>query len=88
MFAHNCTTAPCTITQIHVPSIYPGSGCPWDWESGILRVYVDGAAVPTIDITLLQMAAVSAAADTGNGGPQDVSPFGANLFGKNARTGG
>ncbi len=26
-FEHNCTVAPCTITQIHIPSIYPGSGC-------------------------------------------------------------
>ena len=25
-FEHNCTTAPCTVTQIHVPSIYPGQG--------------------------------------------------------------
>ena len=75
------------MTQIHVPSIYPGGVCPWDWESGELRVYIDGAPTPTIDITLLQMAAVSAAADIGNA-HKDVSPFGARLFGKNAQTGG
>ena len=88
MFAHNCTTAPCTVTQIHIPSIYPGGGCPWDWQDGILRVYIDGSTVPTIDITLLQMASVSAAASIGNDAPHDVSPFGARLFGKNAKSGG
>ena len=25
-FAHNCSTPPCTVTQLHFPSIYPGSG--------------------------------------------------------------
>jgi hypothetical protein len=88
VFAHNCTTAPCVITQIHVPSIYPGSGCPWDWESGRLRVYTDGAAAPTLDITLLQMASVGAAGATGRD-HKDISPFSAgHLFGKNAETGG
>lgn len=88
VFNHTCTTAPCVITQIHVPSIYPGSGCPWDWESGKLRVYVDGSPTPTLDITLLQIASVGAAGAQGNS-HKDISPFSAgHLFGKNAQTGG
>ena len=88
LFAHTCTTAPCVITQMHIPSIYPGSGCPWDWESGRLRVYVDGAAAPTLDVTLLQIASVGAAGAQGNS-HKDISPFSAgHLFGKNAQTGG
>ena len=88
LFAHNCSTAPCVITQMHIPSIYPGSGCPWDWESGRLRVYVDGAASPTLDVTLLQIASVGAAGAQGNS-HKDISPFSAgHLFGKNAQTGG
>ena len=88
LFNHTCTTAPCVITQMHIPSIYPGHGCPWDWESGRLRVYVDGAAAPTVDITLLQLASVGAAGAQGNS-HKDISPFAAgNLFGKNAQTGG
>jgi hypothetical protein len=88
VFNHSCTTAPCVITQIHVPSIYPGSGCPWDWESGKLRVYVDGSPTPTLDVTLLQLASVGAAGAQGNS-HKDISPFSAgHLFGKNAQTGG
>ena len=88
VFNHSCATAPCVVTQIHVPSIYPGRGCPWDWESGRLRVYVDGSATPTLDLTLLQLASVGAAGAQGNS-HKDISPFSAgNLFGKNAQTGG
>jgi len=88
LFNHTCGTAPCVITQMHIPSIYPGHGCPWDWESGRLKVYVDGSAVPTLDVTLLQIASVGAAGAQGNS-HKDISPFSAgNLFGKNAQTGG
>lgn len=88
VFEHNCTTPPCTITQIHIPSIYPGSGCPFDWESSVLRVYVDGAQTPTIDVDLLMFVAVSNIADAGIDVRKDISPFGARLFGKNAVSGG
>jgi hypothetical protein len=69
-------------------AVYPGHNCPWDWESGMLRIYIDGSSTPTIDITLLQLASVPKAADIGDATPQDVAPFSARLFGKNARTGG
>ena len=87
VFNHSCTTAPCVVTQVHVPSIYPGSGCPWDWESGVLRLYIDGEEVPSIVMTLLQLASVGAAGAQGNS-HRDISPFAAgHLFGKNAQTG-
>lgn len=90
IFNHTCgsTALPCAITQMHFPSIYPGGGCPWDWESGVLRVYIDGAPAPTVNLTLLQLASVGAAGAQGNG-HKDISPFsGGHLFGKNAQTGG
>ncbi len=88
VYAHNCTTAPCQVTQIHVPSIYSSGGCPMDWENGRLRVYIDGAAAPTLDVLLLQLAFVGAPAEYA---PQAKSSslFSADgLFGKNAGTGG
>lgn len=87
VFNHSCSSAPCALTQVHVPSIYPGGGCPWDWENGLLRIYVDGDVNASIQMTLLQMASVAAAADIGNA-HADVSPFSAGLFGKSAQTGG
>jgi hypothetical protein len=90
IFNHTCgsTALPCAITQMHFPSIYPGGGCPWDWESGVVRVYVDGAPAPALNLTLLQLASVGAAGAQGNS-HKDISPFAAgHLFGKNAQTGG
>ena len=59
-FEHNCTTAPCTITQIHVPSIYPPKGESWMWTTGIISFYIDDdadasldAATPTFSMTCL-----------------------------------
>ena len=87
VFNHTCATPPCVISQIHVPSIYPGSGCSWNWESGVLRVYVDGESTPTVELTLLQLASVGRAGAQGDG-HTDISPYSAELFGKNAQTGG
>lgn len=91
-FAHNCSAPPCAITLMHVPSIYPDANdnpaCEWDWQSGRLRVYVDGEAAASIDVTLRQLAGVGARAAVGNNPPGDGSPFGNELFGKTARTGG
>ena len=53
----------------------------------MLRIYVDGEAVPSIALTLLQLASVGAAGAKGDS-HSDVSPFSAELFGKNAQTGG
>lgn len=87
-FEHNCTTPPCVVTQLHVPSIYPGNGCPFDWENGIFRAYVDGEATPSVEVTLLELASVGHLAAQDASAPQDGSPFGHDLFGKNAKTGG
>ena len=35
-FEHNCSAAPCTITQVHVPSIYPPAGEAWNWTHGVV----------------------------------------------------
>ena len=87
IFTHTCAAAPCVITQMHFPSIYPGGGDPWAWEQGMLRIYVDGEAAPSIALPLLQLASVGAAGAQGDS-HKDVSPFSAELFGKNAQTGG
>jgi len=87
VFNHSCAAPPCVITQIHVPSIYPQGGCPWDWENGIMRFYVDGESAPSISVTLLQLASVGVGGAQGNA-HKDVSPFSSGLFGKNAQTGG
>jgi hypothetical protein len=87
-FEHNCTSAPCVVNQIHIPSIYPGSGCPWDWENGRIRFYIDGAATPTLDLSILEFAHVGVYGAVGNNAPADGSPFGHDLFGKTAHTGG
>jgi len=89
IYNHSCAAPPCVITQLHFPSIYPGGGDPWAWEQGVLRVYVDGdePSAPSIALTLLQLAGVGAAGAKGDS-HSDVSPFSAELFGKNAQTGG
>jgi len=87
-FNHTCGTPPCVVTQIHVPSIYPQGACPWDWENGRLRVYIDGEAAASIDVALLEIAHVGSRAATGDNPPTDGSPFGHDLFGKTARSGG
>ena len=91
-FEHNCSAPPCAITLMHVPSIYPDGNdspaCPWDWQAGRLRVYVDGEAAASVDVTLRQLAGVGSRAAVGNDAPGDGSPFGHELFGKTARTGG
>jgi len=60
VFEHNCSTAPCMITQLHVPSIYPHNTADWDWQDGRLKIYVDGEHEASIAITLLELAWVSA----------------------------
>lgn len=86
-FAYNCTVPPCVVTLIHVPSIYPSSGEPWDWQHGVLNVYVDDETVPSVSITMLQLGAVG---EQGSHGEQvhDGSPFGVDLVGKTANHGG
>jgi hypothetical protein len=88
VFAHNCSVAPCQITQIHVPSIYKSGPCPDDWEHGRLRVYVDGAAAPTLDVRLLQLAFVGAAAEYEPQAKSSTLFSAGGLFGKNAGSGG
>ena len=86
-FEHTCVTPPCTITQIHVPSVYPRGGDPWNWEGARLRFYIDNETVPSIDIFLRELASIGKLGAVGDSA-QDGSPFGHELFGKTAASGG
>ena len=92
-FEHNCTKAPCTITQIHVPSIYPPKGEEWKWTTGIISFYIDDdadanpdTATPTISMTLLELAGEGSFTTATS--PQDGSPYALSLMGKTAVSGG
>ena len=85
-FEHKCGTPPCAITQLHFPSIYPTGSCPWNWENGRFRVYVDGEANPSIDVALHEIALIGHLGAVGNTAA-DGSPFGNALFGKTAASG-
>ena len=87
-FQHNCTNAPCVVTSINIPSIYPTGGNLFDWENGRLCVYIDGESSPSINVTILELAHVGALAAISSDTPVDGSPFGNDLFGKTAKTGG
>lgn len=86
-FEHNCSSAPCAITQLHFPSIYPTGGCSWQWEQGRFRAYIDGEATASIDLSLLELANVGHLGAAGDSA-SDGSPFGNSLFGKTAKSGG
>ena len=88
VFAHACGVPPCQVTQIHVPSIYASGGCPTDWEHGRLRVYVDNATEPTLDVRLLQLAFVGAQAEYEPQAKSATLFSAGGLFGKNAGSGG
>eukprot|EP00759_Apiculatamorpha_spiralis_P032642 PhF_6_TR3410/c0_g1_i3/m.4925 len=87
IYATRCQGTLCAVTLIHIPSIYPGSGCPWDWENGRFRLYIDNETKPSIDVSVLDLAHVGARAAVGNNAPTDGSPFGHTLFGKTAKSG-
>eukprot|EP00657_Telonema_sp_P-1_P006870 TRINITY_DN26337_c0_g1_i1.p1 TRINITY_DN26337_c0_g1~~TRINITY_DN26337_c0_g1_i1.p1 ORF type:complete len:282 (-),score=81.10 TRINITY_DN26337_c0_g1_i1:146-991(-) len=81
MIEHNCTTAPCTITQIHCPTA-GATG----WEAAVVKIYVDGEAAPGIEITLLELANVGRF--NVGGDEQGKVPWGIALFGHTASKGG
>jgi hypothetical protein len=92
-FEHTCETAPCVITQIHVPSIYPPHGEAWDWTHGILRFYIDGEASASVECSLAEIAGESvrfaqSESHSSTTAPDDGSPYGLALFGKTAKSGG
>jgi hypothetical protein len=60
----------------------------WDWENGRVRFYIDGATTPSLDVTILELSHVGHLGAVGNNPPADGSPFGHDLFGKTAHTGG
>ena len=50
-FEHNCTTAPCVITQLHCPTAGPTG-----WDAATIKIYIDGETVPSIQLSLLELA--------------------------------
>ena len=50
-FEHACGNPPCCLTQLHCPTAGPAG-----WELAIVRVYVDGEATASINVTLLELA--------------------------------
>ena len=87
-FEHTCKVPPCVVTQLHVPSIYPPQGQPWNWQNGIIKIYTDGGESPSIVFTLGDLAALGSYGAIGASAPQDGSPYGIGLFGKTAKSGG
>ena len=79
-FEHNCSRPPCVITQLHIPTAGPHG-----WAEAMIRVYIDNETVPSINVTLLELAHVGALnADDGG----DSSAWGIGLFGHTASRGG
>jgi hypothetical protein len=85
-FEHTCGTPPCVVTQIHVPSIYPRGSDVWDWENGRLRFYIDNETLPSVDLFLRDLASVGKRDAVGDSAT--IGPYGHNLFGKTAKSGG
>ena len=97
-FEHVCVTAPCTVNQLHVPSIYPKNMADWAWQNGVIRFYVDGETTASVAMKLLELAWVSEYASPahsslkpGEGGGQLDNrglPWGVADFGHTAASGG
>lgn len=97
-FEHTCVTAPCTINQLHVPSIYPKNTADWAWQEGVIRFYVDGETEASIQLKLLELSWVSEYASPAHrslqpgssGGQYDNRglPWGIADFGHTASSGG
>jgi hypothetical protein len=78
-FEHNCTTAPCVVTQLHCPTAGPNG-----WDAATLKIYIDGEAEPSIAISLLELANLGNFAH----GTEDDGPWGIGLLGHTASNGG
>lgn len=68
------------------PSTDPEGKDTWDWENGRLRFYIDNETVPSVDLLLRELASVGKRDAVGN--TATIGPFGNELFGKTAKTGG
>ncbi len=97
-FEHTCVTPPCTINQLHVPSIYPKNTADWAWQNGVIRFYIDGEIEASIQLKLLELSWVSEYASPAHsslqpgasGGQYDNRglPWGIADFGHTASSGG
>ena len=50
-FEHNCTAAPCAVTQMLFASVYPTHGAPFDWQHATISLYIDGEATASVQFT-------------------------------------
>ena len=85
-FEHACGSAPCAITQLHCPTAGPEG-----WQLAVVRVYIDGEAVASINVTLLELGNVGRFAPDGQGHGGNGSrpqPWGVGMFGHTAKNGG
>ena len=83
---HACRSAPCTLTQLHCPTAGPAG-----WQLAVVRVYVDGEAAASINVTLLELGNVGRFAPDGQGHGGNGStpqPWGVGMFGHTAKNGG
>lgn len=78
-FEHNCTTAPCVVTQMHCPTAGPNL-----WDAATLKIYIDGETEPSIAISMLELANLGNFAH----GTEDKGPWGTALLGHTAANGG
>jgi hypothetical protein len=49
VFEHTCSSPPCTVTQMHCPTVGPKG-----WYDAILRIYIDDE--PSMNLTMLELA--------------------------------
>jgi hypothetical protein len=85
VFEHTCSSPPCTVTQMHCPTVGPHG-----WYDAVLRIFIDDE--PSLNLTMLELANIgnpagspTGAEDFGNG---DNGPWGNALFGHTAHKGG
>ena len=67
LFAHTCTSPPCTITQIHCPTAGPAN-----WFDAVVTLYIDDD--PPMNFTLLELANVGNPTSLAPPGPPGPSP--------------
>lgn len=85
-FEHACKSAPCALTQLHCPTAGPAG-----WQLAVVRVYTDGEATASINVTLLELGNVGRFAPDGQGHEGNGStpqPWGVGMFGHTAKNGG
>lgn len=82
-FEHNCTSAPCVITQLHCPTAGPKG-----WDLAVVKFYIDHETTPSVSFTLLELANLGRMGHGSGAGAGDGGPWGIGLLGHTAANGG